>query len=160
MNDRLRFRAYVEDFCFYGDVKKSFMIDGVAVFGGREVGIDVTELMEQLKEQGFTDDEVEQVQDAYYFENEDFFSFDADYIEQCTGLRDTNGKMIYEGDIIKSKFDGLGRIVYDHGAFVVVWENGVWFYEYRATSTPIPLDTENIEVIGNVHNDRELLKGE
>lgn len=39
MNDRLKFRAYVEDFYFYGDEKKSFMIYRVAVFGGQRLNI-------------------------------------------------------------------------------------------------------------------------
>lgn len=77
---------------------------------------------------------------------------------QCTGLKDKNGKPIYEGDFIQSRFNGLGRIVYYHAALVVAWKNEVCFYGHTTTSTPIPLDTENIEVIGNIHENPELLK--
>lgn len=38
-------------------------------------------------------------------------------------------------------------------------KNEFCFYDYKTTSTPIPLDTENIEVIGNIHENPELLKG-
>ncbi len=76
-------------------------------------------------------------------------------IEQCTGLKDGNGKLIYEGDFVQSKFNGLGRIVHYHAALVVAWKNEVCFYGHKTTSTPIPLDTENIEVIGNIHQNSE-----
>lgn len=77
--------------------------------------------------------------------------------EQCTGLKDKNGKLIYEGDFVQSKFNGLGRIVYYHAALVVAWKNEVCFYGHTTTSTPIPLDTENIEVVGNIHENMELI---
>lgn len=79
-------------------------------------------------------------------------------IEQCTGLKDKNGKLIYEGDFVQSKFNGLGRIAYYHAMLVVAWKNAVCFCEHTTTSTPIPLDTENIEVVGNIHENPELMK--
>lgn len=79
-------------------------------------------------------------------------------IEQCTGLKDKNGKLIYEGDIVQSRFNGIGRIVYYHAALVVAWKNEVCFYGHETRSTPIPLDVENIEVIGNIHENPELLE--
>lgn len=79
-------------------------------------------------------------------------------IEQCTGLKDKNGKLIYEGDLVQSKFNGLGRIAYYHAMLVVLWKKEVFFMDHTTTSTPIPLDTENIEVIGNIHENQDLLK--
>lgn len=79
-------------------------------------------------------------------------------VEACTGLKDKNGKLIYEGDIVQSRFNGIGRIVYYHAALVVAWKNEVCFYGHETRSTPIPLDVENIEIIGNIHKNPELLK--
>ena len=79
-------------------------------------------------------------------------------VEQCTGLRDKNGKLVFERDVITSKFNGLGAIIYNHSALVVVWKNEVCFYGHKTTSTPIPLDTHNIEIIGNIHENPQLLK--
>lgn len=94
----------------------------------------------------------------WFWEETTDFCTDEVIVEQCTGLKDKNKKLIYEGDFIKSKFNGIGRITYYHAALVVAWKDKTVFYGHETTSTPIPLDTENIEVIGNIHENPELLK--
>lgn len=68
-------------------------------------------------------------------------------IMQYTGLRDKNGKEIYEGDIVK----GLG---YDEDLSEVILEPSGGFYyawsEYGHSA-------EDIEVIGNIYENPELL---
>ena len=73
--------------------------------------------------------------------------------EQCTGLKDKNGNLIYENDIVKCDRDfrpdgrvGLIRqVVWKDSAFMLV-ANGDSYY----------LDSShNIEIIGNIHEQPE-----
>lgn len=103
-----------------------------------------------------------------------YFDFEGYYIEekvipstigQYTGLTDKNGTEIFEGDIIKYKntdgikFNGvaltvIGKVVYNekNASFAVSGKDeiGAKHYDY------FPI--KNIEVIGNIHDNPELLK--
>lgn len=80
----------------------------------------------------------------------------ADTVGQYTGLTDKNGKKVFEGDIIQSvETDEICIVQWfpEHSAFMV-WcrsSNEIGFL-YECSSI--------VEVIGNVHDNPELLKGE
>lgn len=75
-----------------------------------------------------------------------------DGLMQYTGLKDKNGTEIYEGDIVKYKringsFD-YGEIQYNGCAFDI---NNSWNLQVYAS--------REIEVIGNIYENPELLEG-
>jgi len=78
-------------------------------------------------------------------------------VMQFTGLLDTNGKEIYEGDIVKHFGDNdfVHEIKFKHGAFgydsLVAPEKFVTYSETRIH------EIETVEIIGNTYENPELI---
>lgn len=68
--------------------------------------------------------------------------------EQCTGLKDKYGNLIYEGDIVCDNEYHL-EVKEQNGGFIVT--NG-------AVDEMLYLDLKEYEIIGNIHEDPELLE--
>ena len=102
----------------------------------------------------------------------DMFLVDPDTIGQFVGLTDKNGKKIFEGDIIKfHKFryepDWTGVVQYENCTYMAVGQMPL-AYEKRIDEKPTyygfevvmsGIDKTTIEVIGNIHDNPELLEG-
>ncbi len=72
--------------------------------------------------------------------------------EQYTGLKDKNGEEIYEGDILDDGEGHVGKVLYNERIASFAYEWGI------CGSTFIGLYTSDMKVIGNIHENGELLE--
>ena len=82
---------------------------------------------------------------------------DSKTVGQYTGLTDKNGKKIFEGDIVKTSHGGstyYAKIEWDDGSF---W---VTNHDIQMPSYISEVSKTYLEVIGNIYDKPELLKGE
>lgn len=110
-----------------------------------------------------------------YDKNKETFGedFDEVIIEQYTGLKDKNGKKIYEGDILDFTYQ-FGKYPPEKYCGVVEFGNPNGFYDWgwgirfigkekpSNTDTLLWIEMPDVEclVIGNIHENPELLRKE
>lgn len=85
-------------------------------------------------------------------DNNWFKEVNPESIGQYTGLKDKNGKEIYEGDIVKGTFYGGPMPIYDY-VFEIYWNERTkgFMADY--------FESTECEVIGNMYDNPELLGG-
>lgn len=90
-------------------------------------------------------------------DDENYFKFDDIEIMQCTGLKDKNGKEIFEGDIVEY---GLltGKILFDSGAFQFEILKSEQSHLIGERDCLIDLSEDGFEIIGSIYENAELLE--
>lgn len=164
MNDRFRFRAtftvsYYDENGNDKDIKLT--VYDVAVYSGGEIGFSAQQMettIDALKLPEIEEDTIWQfINDNYATSSYEWFVCGNAIIDQCTGLSDKNGKLIYESDVVKCDrdFDQDGRVnltkevIFTDGTFTLAnldQKNRDFCYINRF---------HNIEIIGNIHEQAE-----
>ena len=181
MQDRFKFNAVVSSYydidtpTNYEEHEPQFYLSDVDVFCNQEIGIDYDVLFDTVKQQVKNLSEKEIGQIMQHFEDNsnspecDFVTIKPDKILQCTGLKDKNDKLIYEGDIIYSPIWWWGACF----VYLNIGEcgpcNGDSVMSYilaKNIDNPLKGAVYNIwngaevEVIGNIYENKELLESE
>lgn len=94
-----------------------------------------------------------------FSEENGIFEVDPSTICQCTGLKDKNGKLIWENDILSGHIDV--EFPEDETRKRVVWHENGWCTNEPGCDDYEELDdfdSENFEVIGNKIDNPELLE--
>lgn len=92
------------------------------------------------------------------------WEIDPSTVGQYTGQKDKNGKRIFEGDIMKQKdITYQGEIQIEGEKYLVASSSGCWFGICKKTDYKSAIFLSELcntgEVIGNIHDNAELLKG-
>ncbi|EAF6832967.1 YopX family protein [Listeria monocytogenes] len=78
----------------------------------------------------------------------DWYSFDDVVLMQYTGLKDKNGKKIFEGDVGWDEHNECyGVVKFEEGKFLYVWEN---------IAEDLQEVADGIEICGNIHENPDL----
>ena len=171
MNDRFKFRAIIKGYYYIDTPKENkefeplIFIENVDVLDIGEIGISEEDLEIAIRKQYFN---LEDIYIERMLENfrdnsngiDTYITVTPETVQQSTGLKDKNGKLIYEGDIIQipDDYDTYGmfacekrEIYFNEGGFRLKpkWDKnsrGNWLE-----------DTKDFEVIGNIYENKELL---
>jgi len=79
-------------------------------------------------------------------------------IGQCTGIKDKNGKLVWEGDIIKISSTGGGYMDSEYHLAIVIWRSDQAAWGTKTIGLYVDdlfVDfTNEFEIIGNIHDNK------
>lgn len=104
------------------------------------------------------DGEIEEIE-VWSEDDINFYSVDPETICQCTGIKDKNGKLIWEHDIVRVKYTD-GQEYYQEIIEVTYSKHGFapYSWEYECDGCDLRCEILEIEVIGDKFDNPELLE--
>lgn len=160
MNDRIRFRAGFKVSYYDKDgndkellieIKNCFSI----INGGDAIIINEDIIKDFIKNLSIAEqNSVWEYMQANFDETNDYWFIDKlKYLDQCIGLKDKNGRLIYNGDI-------LGNEDFMSGVALLKYEDEKCRYILERQSVDDHFNkwwADRLMVIGNIHENKELL---
>ena len=95
--------------------------------------------------------------DVHYVDSSQVVGVEQYELMQYTGLKDKNGKEIWEGDILKHSEYGSCEVVNKFGGFGIEAKTSSWISSGFHSFSTRSADYEHCEVIGNIYEDGHLL---
>lgn len=166
MNNRFKFRAGFT-ISFYdiagNDVERQIILDSCFSIDNGGEGICVNEkIIQEALDIYVAKDEHKSAWDfinANYAETDGYYFIDSvDFLDQCTGLKDKNDKLIYEGDIVKDDIGLIAPVCFDEINAMFYIDRYIGVYNYPFAYFYHYDSEEELEIIGNIHENADLIK--
>lgn len=179
MQDRFKFKAIVKGYYYIDTPDKCeefeplIFLENIDVLDIGNIGIPEEDLEIAIRKQysDLQDIYIERMMENFRDNSngvDTYITITPEQIYQCTGQKDKNGKLIYVGDILYNPFSNYKYVV-NFGKFTLNYTkpfsvNIIGFYiTYKENikneiDSLQMLDLNNIEVIGDVYQNPELLE--
>ncbi len=162
MNDRFKFKAVLKTSEFTILVKPYYILEDSYFI---DINQAEAEFKNKYPEECFWDliDEIEKQDYVQEISSDNDLIITKDFTNliQCTGLKDKNGKLIYEGDVINIWCKNFTKNQISEVKFCE--ERAAFTFDYITdfgNIVPCTMDKTEIEVIGNIYENKSLLESE
>lgn len=147
--DRFKFRV-----CLKLATKSILLYSNNVDFDNKQIRLSEKDFKKQIESYNLTPEDNEILWKHAYYEEVDYYPdvfVEFDDMEQSTGLKDKNGNLLYEGDIVYDNInDELGIIEFDEDEvkFGILFDDV--FYDFS--------NAFELELYGNIHENKDLLE--